>query len=52
MRWRMLILVALAAHAGSYLVFRAVNQEVWADDGKTYAIFPADGLKALIGPHR
>jgi hypothetical protein len=42
---RHLITLAVVYVAG-YLAFRMMQQEVWAQDGKTYVIFP-DGTLAL-----
>jgi len=39
---RYLVMIAVIYLAG-YLVFRMTRQEVWAQDGKTYVIFPENG---------
>jgi len=33
-------LVAVLIYVGSYALFRTVNSQVWADDGRVYVIFP------------
>jgi len=37
---RKLIIIAIALYLAGYAVLRNLHNEVWADDGRTYVIFP------------
>ena len=37
-----LALLLVAAYLMAYIAFRLFNTETWAEDGKTYVIFPVD----------
>ena len=43
-RFASLVLLLLAIYAGSYVVFRQTNQEVWPKDKQTYVIFPSGAI--------
>jgi hypothetical protein len=37
-----ILVFLVAAYTAAYVTFRLLNTEVWAADGKSYVIFPAD----------
>ena len=39
-----LIAVVLALYLAGYAVIRTTGQEVWARDGRTYVMFPAEPM--------
>jgi hypothetical protein len=41
---RKAVILVLVVYTGAYLALRFSRQEVWADDGQTYVIFPREAV--------